>query len=188
VVGDFGRHLDEIPEGDHRLIIFLGSTIGNFEAPAARRFLRRVAEPMLPGDFFLLGVDLIKDTRVLEAAYNDARGLTARFNRNILRVVNDRFGGDFEPAAFRHRAFFDPEREWIEMRLVSERRQRVGLAALDLSFELAPDEEILTEISTKYTRDKTESLLADGGFQLDQWWTDEREYFGLALARRFEGS
>lgn len=184
VVGDFARHLDEIPNGERRLIIFLGSTIGNFEGPTARRFLRRVAGPMRPGDFFLLGVDLIKDADVLEAAYNDAQGLTARFNRHILETVNERFGGDFEPAAFRHRAFFDHDREWIEMRLVSRRRQRVGLVALDLAFELTPGEEIRTEISTKYTREKAESLLVDSGFHLSEWWTDELGYFGLALARR----
>jgi L-histidine N-alpha-methyltransferase len=184
LVADFHHHLDHIPPGEPRLVIFLGSTIGNLRPDEAVAFLRGIAAPMAPGDFFLLGVDLVKETAVIEAAYNDAAGLTAEFNRNTLRVVNRLAGGDFAPERFAHRAFFDPENRWIEMRLVARGAQRVRLAKIELSLDLDDGEEILTEISCKYERPRVEGMLAEGGFALDRWFTDDKRLFGLALARR----
>ena len=184
LVADFHHHLDHIPPGEPRLVIFLGSTIGNLRPDEAVAFLRGIAAPMATGDFFLLGVDLIKETAVIEAAYNDAAGLTAEFNRNILRVVNRLAGGDFEPVRFAHRAFFDPVNRWIEMRLVAQGDQTVRLQELDLTLAVADREEILTEISCKYERGQVEEMLAAGGFRLERWYADAERFFALALARR----
>ncbi len=184
LVADFHHHLDHIPAGEPRLVVFLGSTIGNLRPREAIAFLRGIAAPMAPGDFFLLGVDLVKEPAVLEAAYNDAAGVTAEFNRNILRVVNRLTRGDFAPDRFAHRAFFEPENRWIEMRLVADGVQRVRLERLDLTLELADGEEILTEISCKYERSRVERMLTAGGFALERWFTDRAELFALALARR----
>ncbi len=183
LVADFHRHLDHIPPGEPRLVIFLGSTLGNLRPAEAVRFLGGIAAVLSPGDWFLLGVDLVKERRVLEAAYNDAAGVTAEFNRNILRVVNRLAGGDFVPERFRHKAFFNRADGWIEMRLVSHERQRVRLERLELELELAAGEELLTEISGKYERTQVEELLAASGFGLRRWYTDPRRWFALALAR-----
>ena len=184
IVADFMTHLNRLPEGGRRLVIFLGGTIGNLRPQEARDFLAQLHRETAPGDFFLLGVDLIKPVERLEAAYNDSAGVTAEFNRNILSVVSRRFGGDFDPRAFRHRAFYDRENDWIEMRLVSERAQRVRLSGLGLEIEIAKGEEILTEISAKYDRKKAESLLEGAGFEPVEWYTDPEGLFGLALSRR----
>ncbi len=184
LVADFHHHLGHIPPGEPRLVIFLGSTIGNLRSEEAVAFLRGIARPMAPGDFFLLGVDLVKDTAVIEAAYDDDAGVTAEFNRNILRVVNRLARGDFAPERFAHRAFFEPVNRWIEMRLVARGAQTVRLAKLDLSFELADGEELLTEISCKYERRQVERMLAAGGFELERWFEGGERLFGLALARR----
>lgn len=167
-----------------RLVIFLGGTIGNLKPEEAREFLAIRRREMAPGDHFLLGVDLIKPIARLEAAYNDTAGVTAEFNRNILRVANQvALGGDFDPAAFRHHAYYDADRRWIEMRLRSERRQQVRLPAADLDFELAAGEEIRTEISAKYDRASAEALLTGAGLEPVGWFTDPDNLFGLALAR-----
>jgi L-histidine N-alpha-methyltransferase len=184
VVGDFMTQLEAIPEGGRRLVIFLGSTIGNLLPAEAERFLRRLHRQMAPGDHFLLGVDLVKPVDRLEAAYNDSAGVTAEFNRNILRVVNRMTGGDFDPEAFRHRAFYDRAHDWIDVRLVSERDQRVHLPALGLEFEVRQSEEIHTEISAKYDRERTEALLTKSGFEPLEWYTDPERLFGLSLAKR----
>lgn len=184
VVGDFMTQLDSIPNGGRRLVIFLGGTIGNLRPEEARSFLRRLHREIAPGDFFLLGVDLVKPVGRVEAAYNDSAGLTAEFNRNLLRVVNGLTGGDFDPGAFRHRAFYNRETDWIEMWLVSERDQTVHLPALGLEIDIRKGEEIQTEISAKYDRRRAENLLAGTGFEPLKWYTDLEELFGLALARR----
>ncbi len=188
VVGDFFLHLDQIPDriqpGNRRLVLLIGSTIGNFEAPEATALIRRIAQTMQTGDSFLLGVDLVKDESVLHAAYNDTEGITARFNLNVLDVLNFRFGGDFSTCLFEHRAFYDRARERIEMRLVALRDQRVRLTGLDLELEIEAGEEILTEISCKYRREVVVDLLSAGGFELTDWLTDDDRLFGLALARR----
>ncbi|HVT18002.1 MAG TPA: L-histidine N(alpha)-methyltransferase [Thermoanaerobaculia bacterium] len=186
VVGDFTAAIDALSSNHRgrRLVIFLGGTIGNLQPDEARELLARRHREMTPGDHFLLGVDLIKPVPRLEAAYNDAAGITAEFNRNILRVVNRLTGGDFQPAAFRHLAFYDSRQRWIEMRLRAASRQHVRLPAIELEIDLAPGEEIRTEISAKYDRASTEALLASAGFAPVAWYTDPGQLFGLSLARR----
>lgn len=184
LVADFMTDLGELPEGGRRLVAFLGGTIGNLDPEReAVDFLRHVRRSMAAEDCFLLGTDLIKDLATLEAAYNDSLGVTAEFNRNILRVVNARFGGDFDPAAFEHLAFYDRENDWIEMRLLASRAQRVRVAALDLDLELVAGEPIRTEISAKFDRPKVERLLERGGFRLSSWFVDPANAFALSLAR-----
>jgi len=146
--------------------------------------LRQVAGQMRPGEFFLLGTDLIKDVGRLEAAYNDSQGVTAEFNKNILRVLNQLVGADFDPDAFEHRAFYNQERDWIEMWLRSTREQVVQLPGIDLEIPLRRGEEILTEISAKYDREGVEAMLEKGGFQMVEWMTDAENLFALSLARR----
>jgi L-histidine N-alpha-methyltransferase len=195
IVADFNEDLSPLPSlaPDHpdaggRLVIFLGGTIGNLQPREAQEFLATRRREMAPGDHFLLGVDLVKAPARLEAAYNDSAGVTAEFNRNILRVANQvAEGGDFDPGAFAHRAFYDAGRRWIEMRLRSERRQKVHLPALGLELDLEAGEEIRTEISTKYDRASVEALLAGAGLQPVDWFTDPEGLFGLALARHSRG-
>lgn len=191
IVADFNEDLAlppppfaAAPEGAGRLVIFLGGTIGNLKPDEARDFLALRRREMAPGDHFLLGVDLVKPVARLEAAYNDAAGVTVEFNRNILRVANQvAEGGDFDPGAFSHRAFYDAGRRWIEMRLRSARRQRVHLPGIGLVLDLDPGEEIRTEISAKYDRPSAEALLVGAGFAPVAWFTDPERLFGLALAR-----
>ena len=166
------------------MVAFLGSTIGNFTHDEGAAFLGRVAEQMRAEDFLLLGVDLVKDPAVLHAAYNDTQGLTAAFNRNVLDVVNRELDGDFAPEAFDHVAFYDAERQQVEMHLEARRSMSVRLAELDLQVELAAGERIHTEISRKFTPESTERLLGDAGLVLADWWTDPKGYYALALARR----
>ncbi|HXY69550.1 MAG TPA: L-histidine N(alpha)-methyltransferase [Gemmatimonadales bacterium] len=184
VVGDFLGDLDLLGPGGGRLAAFFASTIGNLHPDEVPPFLGRVAEHLAPDDAFLVGVDLVKDVARLEAAYNDAAGVTAEFNKNILRVLNERLGADFDPEAFAHVAFWDPARSWIEMRLRSLKLQRVRIPAahLDLAFEAG--EEIRTEISCKYTRESFAALLAGTGLVLDRWYTDPERLFALALLGR----
>lgn len=183
LVGDFERDLARLPQaGGGRLVCFLGGTLGNFTPEPRRRFLAALGEHLGPDGRLLVGVDLVKDPAVIEAAYDDAAGVTAEFNRNVLRVINRELGADFDPAAFEHIAFFDPEREWIEMRLRARAPQTVRIPALDLTVEFAAGEELRTEISAKFTRRRLECDLAAAGLCLTGWWTDPPERFALALA------
>ncbi len=186
VVADFERQLDRIPppDGMPRVVALLGSTIGNFE-PASRRTLLGAAAALLSAaDRLLVGVDLVKDQTVLEAAYNDTEGITAEFNRNVLRVINRELEADFELAAFEHVAFFDRRHEWIEMRLRALQDMTVSIAKLGLEVGFARDEELRTEISAKFTAGRLEADLAAAGLVLERWYTDRAERFALALARR----
>ncbi len=160
---------------------FLGSTIGNFGLAAARRLVRCVADDMRAGDRFLLGVDLRKDVGTLLAAYDDARGVTARFNLNVLRVLNEQLGADFDPAAFRHRAAWNQGESRIEMHLVSTRDQTVRIPGIG-AIELERGETIHTENSRKFERADVEALLASAGLRLRRWITAERPLFALAVA------
>ena len=137
---------------------------------------------MLPGDRLLIGTDLVKDRDVLEAAYNDSRGVTAEFNRNVLRVVNDGLDADFRPEAFEHVAFFDDANSWIEMRLRANGAQRVRIDGVNLELTFADGEEIRTEISAKFTREAVERELTAAGLRLDDFFTDDGDLFGLAFA------
>ncbi|HUG01824.1 MAG TPA: L-histidine N(alpha)-methyltransferase [Longimicrobiales bacterium] len=160
---------------------FLGSTIGNFGHAAARRLVQCVSEDMRPGDRFLLGVDLKKDVGTLLAAYNDARGVTAEFNLNVLRVLNAQLGADFDPAAFRHSAVWNPGESRIEMHLVSARDQTVRIPGIG-RIDFFRGETIHTENSRKFERGDVEALLASAGLRLRRWITAERPLFALAVA------
>jgi L-histidine Nalpha-methyltransferase len=188
VVGDFGRDLARVPVGQHRLFAFLGGTIGNFYPDERADFLGRLRELMEPDDRLLIGTDLVKDRSVLEAAYNDSQGVTAEFNRNVLRVVNEGLGANFAPEAFEHVAFFDEANAWIEMRLRANGAQSVRIEGADLEVTFRDGEEIRTEISAKFTHDAVDRELAEAGLQLDDFFTDERGLFGLAVARRHPGA
>jgi L-histidine N-alpha-methyltransferase len=184
VVGDFERHLGALPDGGVRLIAFLGGTIGNL-APGPRAvFLDDLAARLRPGDTLLLGTDLVKAVDRLEAAYDDAAGVTAEFNRNVLRVINRALGADFAPERFDHVARWDPAEAWIEMRLRARGAQQVRVADLDLTVEFADGEELRTEISAKFTPERVERELAAAGFALQRWWTDPAGDFGVSLATR----
>jgi L-histidine Nalpha-methyltransferase len=188
IVGDFERHLRHVPlpEPDRpRVVAFLGGTIGNFPPGSRRRFLRAMGALLRPGiDHLLLGTDLVKDPAIIEAAYNDAEGVTAAFNRNVLRVVNRELDADFDVDAFEHVAFFDREREWIEMRLRAQRRMDVHVRRLGLEVSFAAREEMRTEISAKFTRERLRRDLGAAGMTLGEVLTDPDELFALSLAAR----
>jgi L-histidine Nalpha-methyltransferase len=184
VVGDFERHLATLPDGGIRLVAFLGSTIGNLAPEPRAVFLADVASRLRPGDTLLLGTDLVKAVDRLEAAYDDAAGVTADFNRNVLRVINRALNGDFVPEQFDHVARWDPAASWIEMRLRARGAQRVRVADLDLSVRFADGEELRTEISAKFTPEQVERELAAAGFALQRFWTDTAGDFGVSLATR----
>ncbi|WP_084264939.1 L-histidine N(alpha)-methyltransferase [Actinomadura macra] len=183
VVADYEQHLHLLPAGERRLIAFLGGTIGNMPPAARVGFLGGLRATMGEGDFLLLGADLVKDTGRLVRAYDDAAGVTADFNRNVLRVINRELDADFDPSAFEHVARWDPAEEWIEMRLRSTRDQRVRVAGLDLDVSFAAGEEMRTEVSSKFRRERMESELAASGLELAAFWTDEAGDFSLTLAR-----
>ena len=184
LVADFERHLEHLPQPvGPRLIPFLGGTIGNFPPGSRRRFLRSLRDGMGPEGHLLLGTDLVKDPRVIEAAYNDSAGVTAQFNLNVLHVVNRELGANFDVDAFEHVAFFDREREWIEMRLRARAAQRVRVEALDLTVDFAAREEMRTEISAKFTRKRLRADLAAAGLKLVELFTDPDERFAVTLAR-----
>ena len=184
VVGDFTRHLGELPRSGRRLVAFLGSTIGNLEPEARAAFLDDLAGTLQPGDSFLLGTDLVKDPGRLVRAYDDAAGVTAAFNRNVLAVLNRELGADFDLECFDHVARFDLDHEWIEMRLRSRGRQRVWVEALDLALEFDDGEDIRTEISAKFRPLGVRSELAAAGLRLAGWWTDPDGDYGLSLSVR----
>jgi L-histidine Nalpha-methyltransferase len=183
VVGDFEHHLPEVPDGGRRLVAFLGGTIGNLAPDARAAFLAEIADGLGPDDMLLLGTDLVKDVDRLEAAYDDAAGVTAEFNRNVLHVVNRELDADFVPASFEHVARFDPTHEWIEMRLRARAPMAVRVGALDLTVEFSEHEEMRTEISAKFRREGVEAELAAAGLELAAWWTDPSGDFALSLAR-----
>ena len=187
IVGDFERHLGKIPRpvpGRPRVVAFLGGTIGNFPPGARRRFLRSLGGLLSTGDYLLLGTDLVKDVDTLEAAYDDAEGVTAEFNRNVLHVLNRELDADFPIHLFEHVAFFNTEHEWIEMRLRARRACRVRIDAVDLEVDFARGEEMRTEISAKFTRARLEADYAACGLELAEWFTDDDGLFALSLAAR----
>jgi L-histidine N-alpha-methyltransferase len=185
VVGDFERHLEHVPSADGvpRLVALLGGTIGNFPPGTRRAVLSKIAGLLGPEDRLLLGTDLVKDPAVIEAAYNDAEGVTAEFNRNLLHVVNRELAADFSPDSFEHVAFFDRRHEWVEMRLRATRPCSVLIADLDLRVEFAAGEELRTEISAKFTPERVEADLEASGLAVEEFFTDEQELFGISLAR-----
>ncbi len=184
VVGDFLFHLEHIPEGGKRLVVILGGTIGNLPPVAAQEFLTTVNREMASGDYFLLGVQLITERQRLEAAYNDTQGITAKFNKNIIRVLRHHFGGQSDPASFDHIARYNEEEHRIEMWLRSRVEQILDFPTLDLQVHFKQGEEVRTEISTKYDRPLTEEFLIAAGFELVKWYSDPENLIGLALAHK----
>ncbi|MEV4010453.1 L-histidine N(alpha)-methyltransferase [Nonomuraea angiospora] len=182
VCADFERHLGLLPRTGRRMVAFLGGTIGNLEPVARRVFLKEVRATLRRGDTFLLGADLVKDTERLVAAYDDAAGVTAAFNRNVLHVINRELRADFEPEAFEHVAFYDERNEWIEMRLRAGRDLRVRVAELGLEVGFAAGEEMRTEISAKFRPDGLRAELAAAGFLVRRGCTDPDGDFTLILA------
>jgi len=184
IIGDFERHLDAVPPArGRRLVAFFGSTIGNLGPSARARLLAAIRRLLGPEDRFLLGVDLVKDRARLEAAYNDRAGVTAAFNRNILRVLNRGLDGDFDPEAFEHLAWFDERASRIEMHLRPMRRQRVQLRRAGLALTVDSDETIWTESSYKFTRGMTAAMLQAAGMAIEEWFTDDEGLFGVVLTR-----
>ncbi|MEU3455137.1 L-histidine N(alpha)-methyltransferase [Micromonospora sp. NPDC006766] len=181
IVGDFTRQLDRLPTGGRRLVVFLGGTIGNLLPVERAEFLTAMRAALEVGDWLLVGTDLVKDPKMIVPAYDDAAGVTADFNRNVLRVLNRELGADFDPAAFAHVALWNPEHEWIEMRLRAERPMRVHV--LDLDVEFAAGEELRTEISAKFRPERISAELADAGFERQAFWTDSDGLFAVNLAR-----
>jgi L-histidine N-alpha-methyltransferase len=187
VVGDFEHHLVRLPEGRRRLFAFLGSSIGNLTGGLRARFLSDLHALLVPGEALLLGADLVKDPAQLELAYNDSRGVTAEFNRNVLRVINTTLGGDFATDRFTHVARWNAEHEWIEMLLRSDAEQIVRIADLDLDVHFAEDDEMRTEISDKFRRDDLVDELGAAGFELREWWEDAAGNFALSLSFKVGG-
>ena len=187
VCGDFEEHLGKIPDAGRRLVAFLGSTIGNLTPGPRVDFLASVADLLQPGDALLLGTDLVKDTDRLVRAYDDSAGVTARFNRNVLAVVNRELGADFDVDSFEHVARWNDAEERIEMWLRSTRAQQVHIAGLDLDVDYADGEEMLTEVSCKFRRDGVDSELAAAGLRRTHWWTDDAGDFGLSLSVLLDG-
>ncbi len=184
LVCDFETHLERIHDGGQaRLIAFLGGTIGNLYPGERREFLTRIAALFGPGDHLLLGTDLVKQTARLEAAYDDNAGVTAEFNKNVLQVLNRELDADFDLDAFEHVARYDAREERMDIRLRSLAEQTVRLAELDLTVGFAAGEEMRTEISTKFTRERLECVYTESGLQLSGWFTDGAGDYALSLAR-----
>ena len=182
VIGDFERHLGLIPPAEgRRLVLFIGSTIGNLEPPERLELLTGIRKLLSPGDFLLLGMDMVKDITVLEAAYNDAAGVTAAFNLNMLNVINNALQADFNVEEFRHHAHYNHELDRIEMHLYARSDQSIHITDLDMTVEVGKGESIWTESSHKFTRETAMSMIHEAGMSLDTWYTDPLDYYGLAL-------
>ena len=181
LVADFEHQLNLLPRNGNRLVAFLGSTIGNFDPAGRAKFLRNLSASLGSGDRFLLGADLVKSPEVLLPAYDDASGVTAAFNLNVLSVLNSGLGASFDVDAFEHVAVWDEVNEWIEMRLRSQTRQDVRVDALDLEIAFEAGEEMRTEISSKFRRKGLTAELAAAGFAAAGWWTDDAGRFSLSL-------
>ncbi|WP_406193963.1 L-histidine N(alpha)-methyltransferase [Streptomyces sp. NBC_01017] len=182
LIADFtgGLALPDTP--GPRLVAFLGGTIGNLLPAERAAFLASARSLLSPGDALLLGTDLVKDERVLVEAYDDAAGVTAAFNKNVLAVIDRELGADFDPAAFDHVAVWDADHEWIEMRLRSRAAQTVKVPALDLAVHFAAGEDMRTEVSAKFRKEGVRAELSAAGLELAHWWTDGEGRFALSLS------
>ncbi len=184
-VGDFDKSLGSLlaeTDSDGRLVLFLGGTVGNFTPEKRRDFLRKLRSGLGDGDHLMIGVDLVKDRRTLEAAYDDAAGVTARFNKNLLNVFNYRLEADFDPNLFEHRATYDEDHQRIEMWLDSLETQEVNIPALELAVHFGRGEGMRTEISAKFTPESAARMFEAADMELLDLYTDDRNLFGLALA------
>jgi L-histidine N-alpha-methyltransferase len=185
VIGDFHQHLAEIPQEGRRMIAFLGGTIGNLNPAQRARFLFDLNCTMSSDDSLLIGTDLVKDRNRLVAAYDDAAGVTADFNRNVLYVLNEQLGGNFDPEHFRHVALWNEDEQWIEMRLRSDAASEVSLAGAGITVRFDEGEDLLTEISAKFTPERVERELSEAGFVIEGMWGAEEGEFLLTLAHPF---
>jgi L-histidine N-alpha-methyltransferase len=184
IVGDFQRHLSTIPASEgRRLVLFLGGTIGNLLSGPRVELLKRIRGILGQDDYLLLGTDLIKDVSIIEPAYNDAAGVTAAFNRNILTVINSGLNANFLPEAFEHEAFFNHDEARIEMHLRPRTKQVILIGSLEMEVEVRPTETIWTECSHKFTQERVEEMLGEAGLQLTQWYAADEDMFGLSLSK-----
>jgi L-histidine Nalpha-methyltransferase len=184
VVGDFTRHLGALPSGGGRLVAFLGGTIGNLVPGERATFLAALRSTMDMGEWFLIGTDLVTDPeRITVPAYDDAAGVTAEFNRNVLHVINRELGADFDAAAYEHIALWNADQEWIEMRLRATRAMRVRVPALELAVDFAAGEELRTEVSAKFRPGRVRDELSAAGFTPVRQWSDDEDRFLLTLAQ-----
>lgn len=182
IVDQYENGLDYVKNiSKRKIIVFFGSSIGNFDEDGALKFLKRINASMGEGDLFLLGVDLVKDKRVLEAAYNDSAGVTGKFNLNLLQRINGDLGGDFDTGSFEHVAFYNSKKRRIEMHLESKQDQNVNISGIDLAIRLKKGERIRTEYSHKYTGPQIRRIAKDAGFETVRVWTDKKNYFALVL-------
>jgi L-histidine Nalpha-methyltransferase len=184
LVGDFTLHLGHLPQGGRRMVAFLGGTIGNLYVEERAAFLGALADSLEPGDWLLLGTDLVKSADRLIAAYDDPGGITARFVKNCLHVLNDRLDADFDLASFTYVPFWDPRMERMDLRLRAEMPQHVSIPGAGISLDLASGEEIRVEISTKFRLEGIAAELGAAGFEVDRSLTDDEAEFALTLARR----
>ena len=185
IVGDFQRHLHTIPDADgRRLVLFLGSTIGNLYREQRVELLSQIRDILGQEDYLLLGTDLVKDTSIIVPAYNDAAGITAAFNRNMLSSINNGLDGNFDPDSFEHEAAFNHAEARIEMHLRPRTKQVATLKAIDMEVVVTPDETIWTECSHKFTRATVAEMLAAAGLQLREWYAAPGDMFGLSLSCR----
>lgn len=185
VIGDFHHHLTEIPDDGRRMVAFLGGTIGNLDPAQRARFLFDLNCTMSSDDSLLLGTDLVKDRARLVAAYDDATGVTAAFNRNVLHVLNQQLGGNFDPDRFRHVALWNEDEQWIEMRLRADEALDVSLADAGITVHFQKDEDLLTEISAKFTPSRVEAELVQAGFVVEEMWGATDGEFLLSLAHPY---
>jgi L-histidine N-alpha-methyltransferase len=185
VIGDFHRHLAQIPTEGRRLVAFLGGTIGNLNPAQRARFLFDLNCTMASDDSLLIGTDLVKDRQRLVAAYDDASGVTAAFNKNVLHVLNEQLQGNFDPAQFAHVALWNEAEQWIEMRLRAEEALDVVLHDAGISVHFSPGEDLLTEISAKFTPERIETELSAANFVVDGMWGAEEGEFLLTLAHPY---
>ena len=185
LVGDYTAGLENLhrPNGTC-LYVFLGSSIGNFNVEEAKEFITEVSGCMNPGDTLLLGVDRVKEENVLQRAYNDKQGITGEFNLNLLNVLNSRLNADFDPATFKHKAVYNSDQQRVEMYLISQKGQQINLDVLGESIDLDDGEEILTEVSHKYTHKQAEALLTDAGLHILRHIEPENAWFSLVLASK----
>ncbi|HTV81821.1 MAG TPA: L-histidine N(alpha)-methyltransferase [Acidobacteriaceae bacterium] len=183
IVSDYTRSLGELPGSERRrLVLYIGSSIGNFHPPNAAALLRRVRRQLAPGDWLLLGVDHVKDRTTMLRAYNDGAGVTAEFNRNVLARINAELGANFRPRLFRHRALWNDRESRMEMHLESLVAQEISIPVLELTVRFRRGESVHTENSYKFTPDAVHMLLERGGFAPRHSWTDARAWFGVYLA------
>jgi L-histidine Nalpha-methyltransferase len=185
LIADFTRHLDRLPQ-KRKMIVFFGGTFGNFRTEESIDLLARLAGEMRPEDRLLIGLDMVKEKTILEAAYNDAQGVTAAFNLNILSHINRRLNADFDLAAFEHHAFWNARSERIEMHLRAKKDIVVHVPCVDEAFSLATGETIHTEISQKFSRSSAQERFRKAGLHTDAWHTDPEGWFSLVVLRRLQ--